>query len=227
MNSPTGRSSTACQLVLVGAVAIALAAPASAMAAKIVFGSKLKASAGTAFAEPVDSTYWSTKLSGGAKSHVPGTGQILSVRVKGCAAPGTGGAAPVTTVLFQDLRPTGGGAVQVQVTSSPFNLPVCGSAGAGASTVTSFQPKDMCARKGDFVGFDDIGGAGTGFPAGVDYNVFGSSSGASTSSFTKAGATGNGATLTPTKHAGAELLMQMTLGTAKDATALCPGGTGK
>ena len=130
-------------------------------------------------------------------------------------------------MLFQDLRPAGGASVKVEVTSSPFNLPVCASAGAGASTITTFHPMDMCVLKGDYVGLDDTGGFGPAFPGGVQYRVFGAAAGAATDSFTTAGATGNGATLAGAPASGTELLMQLVLGTGKDGTALCPGGTGK
>ena len=47
--------------------------------------------------------------------------------------------------------PAGGPQVTVEVTSSPFNLPVCGAGGAGSSTVSTFHPVNMCVRKGDYV----------------------------------------------------------------------------
>ena len=126
-------------------------------------------------------------------------------------------------MLFQDLRPAGGSNVVVQVTSSPFNLPNCTGAASAAPT-TVYHPINMCVKKGDYVGLNDIGGyAATGYSEGVSYRVFGPAPGAATNCFTKAGGTGNGATLTGTKHAGVELLMQMTLGTGKDGSALCPG----
>jgi hypothetical protein len=208
------------------AIVFGLALPAGAAAKKIVFGSKLKAAATKAQAHPVDSAFWSLKLSGGGRPKAPASGQILRVRLKGCAEPGAGGAAPTTTVLFQDLRPAGGSRVTVEVTSSPFNLPVCGTGGAGSSTVSTFHPMNMCVRKGDYVDMTDIGGFGTPFPNGVPYRVFGRASGSSTGTFTGAGMLNNGSTVSGTSLGGTELLMQMQLGTDKDGTALCPGGTG-
>jgi hypothetical protein len=100
-------------------------------------------------------------------------------------------------------------------------MPVCGGSVSGA-TVTTFHPANLCVGKGDYVAFNDEGGfSPAGFPTGVGYEVFARAAGAATSSFTSGGGAGNGAHLRGSAHAGLELLMQMQLGTGRNASPLC------
>jgi hypothetical protein len=195
--------------------------PAAGQAALVTFGSGLGAPASVAIAHPVDTAFWSTALSGGAHARAPQGGQVLAVRVRGCAERGTGGQVPLTQVRFQVLTPGGGSGATVKVTSGPSNLPVCGGSVSGA-TVSTFHPVNLCVGAGDYVAFNDAGGfAPAGFPRGVEYEVFASAPGAATDSFTSAGGTNNGSHLRGRAHAGLELLMQMQLGTGRNASPLC------
>jgi hypothetical protein len=113
---------------------------------------------------------------------------------------------------------------------------VCGENGAGASTVTTFLPVNLCVSAGDFVGFNDSGGyVPNVYRSGVPYQVLGSVTGATTDSFVKDNGTGNGASLIPSitsandgfaVNRNEELLMRVTLATDGDATHICPGGKG-
>lgn len=181
-----------------------------------------------------DTALWNVALPGGAPT-APASGQILSVRLEGCARPASGGPAPSTQIHFQDLAPTGGGGVHVQVTTNPFDIPVCGDGGATGSTITTYQPTNFCVQRGDYVDFNDEGGFDPqAYPSGVPYQVIGAVSGATMDSFIRSGGTGNGATMSPgdtsdrdgfASNPGEELMLQATLGTGSDATPLCPGGT--
>jgi hypothetical protein len=182
-----------------------------------------------------DTALWNANLAHGTPT-APGAGQVVSVRLKGCAQPAPGAAtAPLTQIHFQDLTPTGGDAVKVNVTSQAFDVPVCGHAGAGGSTVTTFRPTNFCTSRGDFVNFNDEGGFDARyFPSGVHYQVIGSVTGSKMQSFIRGNGTNNGATFSPgdtTNHDGyasnpsEELLLQATLATGSNATPLCAGGT--
>ena len=104
---------------------------------------------------------------------------------------------------------------------------------ADPQTITTYTPENFCVAAGDVLAFNTVGGwdglvSGTGpFPNGTPLQIFSSVPGAVVSEFSGHNATGNGAILTPNNAPGQghELLMQMTLGTGSNATALCPGGT--
>jgi hypothetical protein len=140
----------------------------------------------------------------------------------------------LTTVHFQDLSPLAGGGAKVNITSQGFDLPVCGENGAGASTVTSFLPINLCVSAGDYVGFNDSGGYVPNiYRSGVPYQVLGAVTGATTDSFIKDQGTGNGSVFSPgvtsamdgfAVNRNEELLMRVTLATDGDATHICPGG---
>jgi len=204
------------------AVAVAVAAiavgvlPAAGQAALINFGSGLGSPASVAIAHPVDTAFWSTALSG-AKTRAPQKGQVLQVTMRGCAKRGSGGQSPLTQIHFQVLSPGAGSAATIQLTSGPFNLPACGGSVSGA-TVSTYHPIGLCVAKGDYVAFNDEGGfAPAGFPGGVGYEVFAPQAGASTNSFTGAGATNNSDRVTGGAHKGLELLMQLQLGTGHNS----------
>jgi hypothetical protein len=182
-----------------------------------------------------DTALWNVQLPGSSPS-APVSGQIASVSLEGCAQ--SKGPAPLTQIHFQDLRPQSGGAVQVNVTSQAFEIPVCGQ-GADGSTITTYQPTNFCVTQGDYVDFNDEGGfvpnpAGPPpYPAGVPYMVIGSSPGSTMDSFIRNGGVNNGATFSPgetsyhdgfASNSGEELMLQATLATGVDASPLCPGG---
>jgi hypothetical protein len=192
-----------------------------------------------------DTAIWNVPGGGGgaqaqsasAKSSaaVPADGQILQIRLKGCAEGAAGGPAPLTQIHFQDLSPLPGGGARVNISSQGFEIPVCGQGGASGSTVSSYEPVNLCVSRGDYVSFNDEGGYVEGvYHSGVPYEVLGSVRGSTADSFIRNGGTGDGADMSPSE-AGAmegfavnsdeELLMQMVLGTGSDARYVCPGGT--
>jgi hypothetical protein len=180
-----------------------------------------------------DTALWNFSQSSGATA-VPATGQASKIEIEGCAKRASNGPLPLTTIHFQDLSPTPDGGAKVNITSQGFDLPVCGEGGAGASTVTSFLPINLCVSAGDYVGFNDSGGYVPNiYRSGVPYQVLGSVTGATTDSFIKDNGTGNGASLIPSVtsandgfavNRNEELLMRVTLATDGDATHICPGG---
>src|ERR1700684_1309556 len=94
-----------------------------------------------------DTALWNFSQAAGATS-VPETGQASKIEVEGCAEKASNGPNPLTTVHFQDLSPTPDGGAKVNITSQGFDLPVCGENGAGASTITSFIPINLCVAAG-------------------------------------------------------------------------------
>jgi hypothetical protein len=182
-----------------------------------------------------DTALWNFSQAGG-ETHVPATGQASKIEVEGCAQRATNGPIPLATVHFQDLSPLPGGGAKVNITSQGFDLPVCGENGAGASTVTTFLPINLCVSAGDYVGLNNSGGyVPNVYPSGVPYQILGAVTGATTDSFVKDNGTGNGAQLSPSvtsamdgfaANRNEELLMRVTLATDGDATHICPGGKG-
>ncbi len=244
-------------LSLLVAAASSSVAAAGASAATTMFGSPLAVAAtkdtandlnysGSNVALPestfhvahdgADTALWDVQLVSGS-STAPAPGQVTSVSLEGCAQ--SKGPSPLTQIHFQDLRPQSGGAVQVNVTSQAFEIPVCGQ-GADGSTVTTYQPTNFCVAQGDYVDFNDEGGfvpnpdGPPPYPAGVPYMVIGSVPGSSMDSFIRNGGANNGATFSPgdtsyhdglAANSGEELMLQTTLATGADASPLCPGGT--
>jgi hypothetical protein len=248
-------------VVLLSTAAITLLlATASASATTTTFGSPLSVPAtkdtaadlgypvnripipGTAsflavYHDGADTALWNVQLAGGSPT-APASGQIVSVRLEGCAK--SNGPPPLTQIHFQDLVPQGGGAVKVNVTTQAFDIPVCGQEGVGGGTITTYQPTNFCVAQGDYVDFNDEGGfvpSSTGpppYPSGVPYTVIGSVPGSTMDSFIRNGGVNNGTTFSPTdttyhdgftSNPGEELMLQATLATGPDATPLCPGGT--
>jgi hypothetical protein len=180
-----------------------------------------------------DTALWNVGLAAG-DPQVPETGQALKVSLEGCAQQASGGPAPLTEIHFQDITPLPGGGAKVNITSQGFNIPICGQGGASGSTVSTYEPINLCVSQGDYVAFNDEGGyVPNVYRNGVPYQVIGAASGSTMDSFVKDGGTGNGATMSAgetsandgfaTNH-GKELLMRVTLGTGDDATHICPGG---
>jgi hypothetical protein len=181
-----------------------------------------------------DTALWNVALAGGAAS-VPATGQALKIRLEGCAERAPGGPPPLTQIHFQDLSPLPGGSAKVNLTSQPFEVPVCGQGGASGSTVTTYEPINLCVSQGDYVAFNDEGGfVEPYYRAGVPFQVLGSMQGSTADSFIRGDGTGNGAVLSASYTAAMEgfasnqneeLMMQVQLGTGANATHICPGGS--
>ena len=180
-----------------------------------------------------DTALWNAALASGSPS-APADGQALKVSLEGCARPADK-SPPLTQIHFQALSPLPGGGAKVNVSSQPFDIPVCGQNGAGGSTVTTYEPINLCVSQGDYVDFNDNGGyVENVYRSGVPYQVIGSVRGSTMDSFIRNQGTGNGATLSSSDttandgfaaNQNEELMLQVTLGTGRDATPLCPGGT--
>jgi hypothetical protein len=196
---------------LLAIVCAALVMPATSAAAVLHFGSPLRAHASLSTNDlsyhgidtqvgnsvvhtshfGADTALWN------AGDHAPAAGDIAAVSLEGCAVAAKSGPAPLTQIHFQTLAPQGGGAVKVMLTSAAFEIPVCGQHGASGATVTRYRPYGLCIDRGDFVAFNDEGGFVEGaYRAGVPYKVIARAHG-TLDSFIGAGATGNGAVLSP------------------------------
>jgi hypothetical protein len=181
-----------------------------------------------------DTALWNVSL-GNGQSSSPATGQATKVRVQGCAEAAPGGPPPLRQVHLQDLAPLPAGSARVNLTSQPFELPVCGQKGASGSTISTFKPINLCVKAGDYVGLNDEGGfVPSYYPSGVPYRVIGRASGSTMDSFIRGGGTNNGATLSRgdttvsdgfASNRNEELMLQVTLGTGPDATHICAGGS--
>jgi hypothetical protein len=181
-----------------------------------------------------DTVLWNVAQAAGAPQ-APATGQALKVALEGCAQASSNGPPPLTQIHLQDLSPLPGGGARVNLTSQAFNTPICGQGGASGSTVTTYEPINLCVSAGDYVGFNDEGGyVENVYRSGVPYQVIGAVRGSTMDSFLKDNGTGNGAALSPTETGSAggfasnpneELMMQVTLGTGSNATHICSGGT--
>ncbi len=176
-----------------------------------------------------DNALWSSEAA------MPATGQALSVKLEGCAKPAPGGPPPLTQVHFQSISPLPGGGAKVNLSSQPFDVPVCGQNEASSTTVTTYKPVNLCVSAGDYVDLNDEGGFVEHFyQSGVPYQVLGAVKGSSFDSFIRGDGTNNGdvmaASDTSTMDGFAasrneELMLQVELGTGADATHICPGGT--
>jgi hypothetical protein len=181
-----------------------------------------------------DTAIWNTAVAGG-QAAMPATGQADKILLEGCAEQAPGGPAPLTQIHFQSLAPQPGGGLRVELTSQPYELPVCGQNGASGSTVSSYEPINLCVSRGDYVGFNDEGGFVEGFyRSGVPYEVLGAAKRSALASFLKGGGTDNGAIFSPLETSAMEgfstagneeLMLQVQLGTGSDARYVCPGGT--
>ncbi|HEX3433940.1 MAG TPA: hypothetical protein VHT25_07755 [Solirubrobacteraceae bacterium] len=239
---------------------VTLLAPATGQAALLTFGSPLSVPAtqntaegldylGTNTAVPAspeapngyvhtyhfgaDGALWNVQQPKGLP-RAPATGQALKVSLEGCAVAASDGPPPLTQIHFQDLTPLPGGGAKINITSQAFDIPVCAPGGASGSTVTTYNPINLCVSAGDYVAFNEEGGfVGHAYQSGVPYEVLGRVAGARTASFIRGGATNNGDSLSPSDSSAmdgyaatdaTELMMQVTLGTHGDATHICPGG---
>jgi hypothetical protein len=181
-----------------------------------------------------DAALWNVAQASGAPS-APATGQALKVSLEGCAKPAANGLPPLTQIHFQDISPLPGGGAKVNLTSQAFSIPVCGQNGAGGSTVTTYEPINLCMSAGDYVALNEEGGfVPHAYQSGVPYQVFGSVAGSTSDSFIRGNGTGNGATLSSldttnmdgfASNRNEELMLRVTLGTGPNATHICAGGT--
>jgi hypothetical protein len=260
--SARSASRLGCQVLLGAALAAAVTvlAPEASSAAIATFGSPLAVPAtlntaedlnypGTNTAVPAspeaphgyvhtyhfgaDAALWSLAQAKGTP-RAPATGQALKVSLEGCAVPASDGTPPLTQIHFQALSPLPGGGAKVNLTSQAFDIPVCGVAGASGTTVTAYNPVNLCVSQGDYVAFNEEGGfVGHSYQSGVPYRVLGRVAGSNTASFIRGAGTNNGALLSSSDSSamdgysvtgGEELMMQVTLGTGANATHVCPGG---
>jgi hypothetical protein len=248
----------ACALLAAGA---AMAIPAAAGAAVSTFGSPLGVPAtldtaenlnyeGAGVALPgsifrinhdgADTLLWNIAQPQGAPA-APASGQVTGIALEGCARQPAGAPAPLTQIHFQVITPLPGGGGRIDITSGAFDIPVCGAGGASGSTVSHYNPVNLCVSQGDYVAFNDEGGfvpSSSGpppYPAGVPYMVIGAVHGATMDSFIRNGGTLNGTTMSPsdrTYHDGfatnenEEVLLQSTLATGSDALPVCGGTKG-
>ena len=238
---------------------LGVVAPATSLAAITTFGSPLSVPAtlnttenlgylGTYTAVPpapnapngifhtfhygADTALWNVALAKGDPI-APAAGQALTVRLEGCAQAAPGGPPPLNQIHFQDVSPLAGGGARVNLSSQGFEIPVCGVQGASGSTVTTYEPTNLCVSPGDYVAFNDDGGYVENiYRSGVPYQVLGSVAKSTADSFVMNNGTGDGAILSTETNANdgfasnrnEELMMQVTLGTGPDATHICPGG---
>src|ERR1041385_7536774 len=180
-----------------------------------------------------DAVLWNAELANGT-ARSPATGQALKVSLEGCAVPSPNGPPPLTQIHFQDLTPQPEGGAKINITSQAFDIPVCGAGGASGSTISTYEPINLCVSAGDYVGFNEEGGfVEHSYQSGVRYQVLGQVPGLKTDSFIRGGGTNNGTPISPTDSSamdgfmanpGKELMLRVTLGTGRDATHICPGG---
>jgi hypothetical protein len=234
-------------LGLLAFLCAALLVPAMSFAAVLHFGSPLRAHASLSTDDlsyrgidtqvgnrvvhtshfGADTALWN------AGDRAPAAGDVANVSLEGCAKAAKSGPRPLTQIHFQTLAPQAAGAVKVMLTSSAFDIPVCGQHGASAATVTTYRPYGLCIDRGDFVGFNDEGGFVEGFyRSGVPYEVIAHAHG-TLNSFIAPDATGNGALLSPSVVAPAEgfvanrrreLTLRATLTTGGDSIPGCRHG---
>lgn len=180
-----------------------------------------------------DGALWNANLANGTPRS-PATGQALKVALEGCAVPAADGTPPLTQIHFQDLSPLASGGAKINITSQAFDIPVCGRDGASGSTVTSYEPINLCVSAGDYVALAEEGGfVEHSYQSGVPYRVMGQVPGSATASFIRGGGINNGDSMPSSdtsamdgyaNNPGRELMLRVMLGTGNDATHICPGG---
>src|SRR3954447_25672584 len=120
------------------AAAAFLALPTAASAAVIDVGSDLSAPANVSEAHGADTAFWGLSVKG-KDNHVPASGQITEIRLKGTALPslqagapaplrpGAGPPAPLNEVHVQVIHPHADGSVTVSLSTDPFYVPIGGN----------------------------------------------------------------------------------------------------
>lgn len=220
-------------------IVLVLGAAAPAQAGTVTFGSDLSRPATLMESFGSDTTFWQRSVpTPGAVLRVPAEGQIKQVRVRGFAASDSewrvGDPGPFLggerAVFVQVLEPLDERRVRVRTfgTSQPFYLPGRNQNGT-KDTISTFEPKQMCAEPGDFIGFNTVGGFnGVTYPRGTPLHVFAELPGAQMDFDNAVDGTNNGDTLTTEgPRENKELLMEVTLVTGTDAEGGCraPGET--
>jgi hypothetical protein len=182
LHGPLPHATLAVVAAMLLALLLALALAPDARASRtIAWGSPLSSAPARSLSAPVDAAYWQPTVA-------PKAGQVVTVTLWGRVVSGE----PI--VLFQDLRPLGGGRLKVISTTQPFKL-------TGTSAKRTFHPIDFYVRKGDHVGLATIGGG---------YEVFAAAPGRSTFGFVGAGGDMNGGVFRGSTHVGVELLERIT-----------------
>ena len=192
-----------------------------------------------------DIAWWNTSLASGGPAGSPVAGQLLSVRVKGCAVQDpsspsqTSQGVPVNEFHIQTLTPAGAHGYHANQTSGPLIFPFCGFGGVSEQAVSSFEPVHMCIQAGEIVALNSLGGfvpstsGAPWYPQGVPFRIFARSAGSTVNSFDGAGPASGGAYDPTSPHSpqqgygvepGLEMLAQSTVGSGDDAYGLCPGG---
>jgi hypothetical protein len=182
-----------------------------------------------------DAAQWNVVLASGTPA-APTAGQAVKVALEGCAVPSADGTPPLTQIHFQSLSPLPGGGAKVNLSSGAYDIPVCGVGGTSGSTVTTYEPINLCVSQGDYVAFNDEGGfVEHSYQSGVPYKVLGAVPGSSFDSFIRGGGTNNGDSFPSSdtstmdgfaNNPNEELMLQATLGTGPDATPACGGTKG-
>jgi hypothetical protein len=217
-----------------------LLAPAAADAKKLTLGSDLKRAASVVVGHGADTALWPDTVDGKAL-RMPADGQVIKVRVKGSAMSEEGASnPPATMVHFQSLLPAGAnGARQIWLTSGAFDMPVDRPA-----AITTFEPENLCVKRGGTVVFNTIGGFrwGGSFEAplsnhylnGTPWRIFAGARRSSVAWYSNDNGTNNGDVVVPfggtNAHDGMgsvyprrELLMQLVVATGQDRSEPCGG----
>jgi hypothetical protein len=182
-----------------------------------------------------DSALWNVSLASGLAA-APEPGQALKVELEGCAQQAVGGPSPSTQIHFQALSPLPVGGATVKLSSQRFDIPVCAPGGASGSTVTSYEPINLCLGLGDYVGFNDNGGyVENVYRSGVPHQVLGAMKGSTFDSFLRHNGTGDNSILSPldvskmdgfASNPNQELMLRVTFGTGVDEVKTCGGTLG-
>lgn len=220
------------------ALPLALAAPANAE--KITMGSNLEADATQIVAQGQDTALWPVSVKGDSPA-MPEEGQILSVTIKGTVLRERGAANPANLIHFQSLTPEGDrGAMRVWLTSQDFYLPI-----DEPNAITTFEPENLCVKKGGTVAFNDLGGFMYGgsltapldrdhYHNGAPFQIFAAVRNSVTARYSAHDQTKNGDLLDPligtdpgkpngSINRGQEILMQYVVATGDDRSESCGG----
>jgi len=206
--------------VVLAAALVLVAVPTTSSAGIDTIGSSLSGSATSVIQPLQDTALTQLTAAGGGRPAVPNSGQVLWVKVKGCAARRGRHVRPETAIFTQDLRGEPDGALRVISSSQRFNLPICGVHGASRRSVRRFKPRDQCVAAGDLVGLV-VGGQTPGYPQGTPYFIAKPNPGLSVGTFSGNGATLNGSRYTFAPMADTELLARAKIGTGPDSPSRC------
>lgn len=221
-----GRNRSASAGCAVAVVAL-LVAPSASQAAVDSIGSALVGTANVGLQDPQDTAYAQLAAPGGGQPTVLNSGQLVSVKVKGCSQDDHVRQDPETALFVQDLKPQSDGSSLVGSTSQRFHLPICGR-NADLNTVSTFTPSNQCVSRGDVIGVV-VGGQTPGYPKGTEYHIATNSPEGILGIFSANGGFSNGGKFTFAPRTGTELLMQAAIGSGADSPAGCaadPGGGG-